>query len=52
MVDDLDERLAGIRARGIEVGEIAEINERTRKAEIVDPDGTGSASARRARRAG
>jgi hypothetical protein len=31
--------LPGIRARGIEVGEIAEINERTRKAEIVDPDG-------------
>ena len=39
MVDDLDGRLAGIRARGIEVGEVVEINERTRKAEIVDPDG-------------
>jgi predicted enzyme related to lactoylglutathione lyase len=39
MVDDLDGRLAGIRARGIEVGEVVEINEGTRKAEIVDPDG-------------
>jgi predicted enzyme related to lactoylglutathione lyase len=39
MVDDLDERLAGIRARGIEVGEIQTINESTRKAEIADPEG-------------
>ena len=39
MVDDLDDRLAGIRERGIQVGEIVEINERTRKAEIVDPEG-------------
>jgi predicted enzyme related to lactoylglutathione lyase len=39
MVDDLDERLAAIRERGIEVGEIVEINELTRKAEIVDPEG-------------
>jgi predicted enzyme related to lactoylglutathione lyase len=39
MVDDLDERLAGMRERGIDIGEIAEINERTRKAEIVDPEG-------------
>ncbi len=39
MVDDLDVRLAGIRKRGIEVGEIVQINERTRKAEIVDPEG-------------
>jgi predicted enzyme related to lactoylglutathione lyase len=39
MVDDLDERLAAIRERGIEVGEVEEINERTRKAEIVDSEG-------------
>jgi predicted enzyme related to lactoylglutathione lyase len=39
MVDDLDARLAAIRERGIEVGEIEEINEKTRKAEIVDPEG-------------
>jgi catechol 2,3-dioxygenase-like lactoylglutathione lyase family enzyme len=39
MVDDLDERLDAIRERGIEVGEVEEINERTRKAEIADPDG-------------
>ena len=39
MVDDLDERLAAIRERGIEVGEVEQINERTRKAEIVDPEG-------------
>jgi predicted enzyme related to lactoylglutathione lyase len=39
MVDDLDERLAAIGQRGIEVGEIEEVNESTRKAEIVDPEG-------------
>ena len=39
MVDDLDERLAGIRERGIAVGEIQQITENTRKAEIVDPEG-------------
>jgi predicted enzyme related to lactoylglutathione lyase len=39
MVDDLDERLAAIRERGIEVGKIEQINERTRKAEVVDPEG-------------
>jgi predicted enzyme related to lactoylglutathione lyase len=39
MVDDLDDRLTAIRERGIDVGEIAQINERTRKAEIVDPEG-------------
>jgi len=39
MVDDLDARLTAIRERGIEVGEVEEINEKTRKAEIVDPDG-------------
>jgi predicted enzyme related to lactoylglutathione lyase len=39
MVDDLDERLAGMGKRGIEVGEIEQINEKTRKAEIVDPEG-------------
>jgi catechol 2,3-dioxygenase-like lactoylglutathione lyase family enzyme len=39
MVDDLDERVAGLRERGIEVGEIQAINERTRKVEVVDPEG-------------
>lgn len=39
MVDDLDERLAGLEERGIEVGEVETINERTRKVEIVDPEG-------------
>jgi predicted enzyme related to lactoylglutathione lyase len=39
MVDDLDARLDAIRERGIEVGEVEEINEKTRKAEIVDPEG-------------
>jgi predicted enzyme related to lactoylglutathione lyase len=39
VVADLDARLAAIRERGIEVGEIEEINEKTRKAEIVDPEG-------------
>ena len=39
MVDDLDVRLAGMGKRGIEVGEIEQINEKTRKAEIVDPEG-------------
>ncbi len=39
MVDDLDERLAGMRERGIDIGEIAGINEQTRKAEIADPEG-------------
>lgn len=39
MVDDLDERLAGLEEPGIEVGEVETINERTRKVEIVDPEG-------------
>ena len=39
MVDDLDERMAGMEARGIEVGEIETINERTRKVGILDPAG-------------
>ena len=39
MVDDLDARLDAIRERGIEVGEVEEMNENTRKAEIVDPEG-------------
>ncbi len=39
MVDDLDERVAAIRQRGIEVGEIESINDQTRKIEIVDPEG-------------
>jgi predicted enzyme related to lactoylglutathione lyase len=39
MVDDLDARLDAIRERGIDVGEVEEINEKTRKAEIVDPEG-------------
>jgi catechol 2,3-dioxygenase-like lactoylglutathione lyase family enzyme len=39
MVDDLDERVAAIRQRGIEVGKIDQINEKTRKVEIVDPEG-------------
>jgi predicted enzyme related to lactoylglutathione lyase len=39
MVDDLDERLAGIGERGIEVGEVEEITEGVRKVEIADPEG-------------
>ena len=39
MVDDLDERLAAIRKRGIEPDEIQEISESVRKAVFIDPDG-------------
>jgi predicted enzyme related to lactoylglutathione lyase len=39
MVDDLDDRLAAIRERGIEVGEVQEITEGVRKVEITDPEG-------------
>jgi catechol 2,3-dioxygenase-like lactoylglutathione lyase family enzyme len=39
MVDDLDERLAAIAERGIEVGEVQKLGETTRKVEIVDPEG-------------
>ena len=39
MVDDLDERLAGIKARGIEPDEIREISEKVRKAVFTDPEG-------------
>jgi predicted enzyme related to lactoylglutathione lyase len=39
MVDDLDERLAAIEERGIEVSEIEQINEAVRKVEIGDPEG-------------
>jgi len=39
MVDDLDERLAAIEERGIEVGEVEEITEGVRKVEIADPEG-------------
>jgi predicted enzyme related to lactoylglutathione lyase len=39
MVDDLDERLGGIKARGIEPDEIREISEKVRKAVFTDPEG-------------
>jgi predicted enzyme related to lactoylglutathione lyase len=39
MVDDLDERLAAIAERGIEVGPVERLGKTTRKAEIVDPEG-------------
>ncbi len=39
MVDDLDERLAAIKARGIEPDEIQEISEAVRKAVFTDPEG-------------
>ena len=39
MVDDLDERIAGIEERGIEPGEVEQITEGVRKVEIVDPEG-------------
>jgi catechol 2,3-dioxygenase-like lactoylglutathione lyase family enzyme len=39
MVDDLDERLAAIEDKGIEIGEVQAVGETTRKVEIVDPDG-------------
>jgi catechol 2,3-dioxygenase-like lactoylglutathione lyase family enzyme len=39
MVDDLDERLARLRERGIEPDEIQEISEKVRKAVFTDPEG-------------
>jgi hypothetical protein len=39
MVNDLDVRIEGLNARGIETGEVERLNERTRKLEIADPDG-------------
>jgi predicted enzyme related to lactoylglutathione lyase len=39
MVDDLAERLASIERRGIESGEVQQINEKTRKVTFVDPEG-------------
>jgi hypothetical protein len=39
MVDDLDERVAALEDRGIDVGEVKEITENVRKVEIADPEG-------------
>jgi catechol 2,3-dioxygenase-like lactoylglutathione lyase family enzyme len=39
MVDDLDERLAALEQRGIEIEEDEQVNERTRKVTFVDPEG-------------
>jgi len=39
MVDDLDERLAGLAQRGIEPDEIQVISEAVRKAVFTDPEG-------------
>jgi predicted enzyme related to lactoylglutathione lyase len=39
MVDDLDERLDGMRRRGIAVGEVETIAPGVRKTEISDPEG-------------
>ena len=39
IVEDLDERLAELRERGIEIGELDQLNERTRVLQLVDPDG-------------
>jgi predicted enzyme related to lactoylglutathione lyase len=39
MVDDLDERLAAIAERGIEVGPVEQLGKTTRKVEVVDPEG-------------
>jgi predicted enzyme related to lactoylglutathione lyase len=39
MVDDLDDRLAAIAERGVDVGEVEEITEGVRKIEISDPEG-------------
>jgi catechol 2,3-dioxygenase-like lactoylglutathione lyase family enzyme len=39
MVDDLEERLAGLRGRGIEPDEIQDISENVRKAVFTDPEG-------------
>jgi catechol 2,3-dioxygenase-like lactoylglutathione lyase family enzyme len=39
MVDDLDDRLDGMRGRGIAVGEVETIGPGVRKTEIIDPEG-------------
>jgi catechol 2,3-dioxygenase-like lactoylglutathione lyase family enzyme len=39
LVDDLDARLAELSGRGIEIGQVERLNERTRKVEVADPDG-------------
>jgi predicted enzyme related to lactoylglutathione lyase len=39
LVDDLDERLAAISARGIEPGPVRAITGKTRSSWITDPDG-------------
>ena len=39
IVDDLDDRIARLDELGMETGEIQQINERTRKLEVIDPDG-------------
>ena len=39
IVDDLDARLAGISARGIDCGDIETIPDIARKSEVLDPDG-------------
>ncbi|MDP9257309.1 MAG: VOC family protein [Actinomycetota bacterium] len=39
LVDDLDERIAGLRERGLEVGEVETIADGVRKVAVHDPDG-------------
>ena len=39
IVDDLDERIGGLNERGIETGEVEQLNEKTRVVQVADPDG-------------
>jgi hypothetical protein len=39
LVNDLDERITELNERGIETGRVEQLNERTRKLEVDDPDG-------------
>lgn len=39
MVDDLDARIGDLNSRGIETGQVEQLNERTRKLEVDDPEG-------------
>jgi hypothetical protein len=39
LVDDLDARIGELSGRGIETGEVQQLNEATRKLVVEDPDG-------------
>jgi catechol 2,3-dioxygenase-like lactoylglutathione lyase family enzyme len=39
IVDDLDERIGRLKERGIEPGEVEQVNEGTRAVQVRDPDG-------------